>query len=159
MVSELIGVDVGVNGGIAALSTDGQLYAFSMPRDPKDIAELFVALNPHVAYVEKVCGYIGKAHPASRMFNFGVNFGIILGVLHGMDSEVELVRPQTWQKPLNLPRQEDKASHKRALKAKADELYPNLKLTLKTCDAALILHHALTLKNEIHNNKQTARRS
>ena len=125
---------------------DDGLTAYPMPRGDANIAELFLHLNPHVAYVEKVTGYIGKAHPASRMFNFGVNFGVILGVLHGTGSEVELIRPQEWQKPLGLPKAEDKMEHKRALKREADKLFPNLKLTMKTCDAALILHYALNKK-------------
>ena len=146
MVTKAIGVDVGANGGVVALGMDGELTAFSMPRGDANIADLLVSLNPYAAYVEKVTGYIGRAHPASRMFNFGVNFGVILGALHGMGSEVDLIRPQEWQKPLGLPKAEDKMEHKRALKREADKLFPNLKLTMKTCDAALILHYALNKK-------------
>jgi predicted class III extradiol MEMO1 family dioxygenase len=147
MVTKAVGVDVGVNGGIVALNTDNSYTSFSMPKTNKEIAELFVYLNPHVAYVEKVSGYIGKAHPASRMFNFGVNFGVILGALHGLDSEVHLIRPQEWQKPLGLPKRDCRTEHKRELKRVAEKMFPNLKLTLKTCDAALILDYGIN-KNE-----------
>ncbi len=152
MVTDHLAVDVGANGGFVGIVDEAPYYnnmfAYPMPRTPKEIAELIVRLNPRVAWVEKVSGYIGKAHPSSRMFNFGMNYGIILGLLHGMDTEVNLVRPQTWQKPLNLPKTKDRMAHKRLLKERAIELYPNLKLTLKTCDAALILHYAM------NNNKQ-----
>ena len=103
---------------------------------------------PISAVMEQVGGYIrprgkdGGAQPGSAMFNFGEGFGFLRGVLMGLGIPLRMVRPQEWQKQLCLGAPADKSARKRALKSKAQELYPGLKPTLKTCDALLILDWA-----------------
>jgi hypothetical protein len=55
------------------------------------------------------------------------------------------VEPKVWQDPLGLGGKRscaNSAEWKRKLKAKAQELYPHLDVTLKNCDALLVLHYA-----------------
>jgi hypothetical protein len=125
------------------------VYNRRMPATEGDLVHLLHAIageaDEVVAIVEEVGGYIGKAQPGSRAFTFGRNFGFILGVLQSLGVRVELVRPQKWQKALGLGTASgcaSKTAWKNKLKASARRLYPNLKPTLGTADALLILDYA-----------------
>lgn len=121
-------------------------------------------------YMEEVGGYIGGAgQPGSAMFSFGMGYGIIQGILIALKVPYELVRPQKWQLALSLGHvgtssgnykglspDEAKSERRRIaalnriakrhwknkLKEHAQRLYPNLKVTLNTSDALLILEYA-----------------
>ncbi len=144
-----IAIDPGLSGGVAYQRGPQPAQAVAMPATEGDLVDLLRSLtadaNEAVAYVEEVGGYIGKAQPASSAFKFGRNFGFILGVLQTIGVRVELVRPQKWQKALGLGAASGCASKtewKNKLKASAQRLYPNLKPTLATADALLILDYA-----------------
>ena len=123
--------------------------ALPMPETEGDQIELIrqlIASGEAIAFLEKVGGFTGKGQPGSAMFKFGRSFGFILGTLQTLAVRVELVRPQTWQKPLGLgtassciTRNEWKAK----LRACAQRLHPRLKPTLATADAILILDYGL----------------
>lgn len=144
-----IAIDPGLSGGIA-YRLDGQpAQAVAMPKTEGDFVELIRNLtavtNDVVAYVEEVSGFVGVAQPGSRAFTFGRNYGFALGVLQSLGVRIELVRPQKWQKSLSLGSATACASKtiwKNKLKACAQRLYPNLKPTLATSDALLILDYA-----------------
>ena len=56
------------------------------------------------------------------------------------------MEPKIWQESLGLGGRKSCATGpewKRKLKSKAQELYPHLDVTLKNCDALLVLHYAL----------------
>lgn len=149
MDTRLIAIDPGANGGIAALCADGRAEAWPMPQTEGEVADLMESLlnpldGPPVCYIEKVGGFIaGHAAPGSAMFNFGRNYGFVLGVLAALRIRTVLVTPQFWQRALGLGKSAgDKAAWKRKLKAEAWRLYPQLKPTLKTADALLILECA-----------------
>jgi hypothetical protein len=122
-----------------------------MPETVHDLAELLgsVAIeasngNAH-AYLEQVGGYVGGAGaPGSAMFNFGQNYGQIIGILAAYQIPFTLVRPQKWQGALSLGNSKgmSKTEWKNKLKAKAQQLFPSSKITLATADAALIWHAA-----------------
>ena len=75
------------------------------------------------------------------MFNFGRNFGFLLGTLAGLYIRTELITPQKWQKALGLGTSKGMkpTEWKNKLKAEAPRLFPDIKVTLKTADALLIL--------------------
>ena len=148
----IVGIDPGAGGGIAAYS-DPVITATPMPMGEEKIAALLFELDPAVAWVELVSGYIGTPHPGSRMFNFGVNFGCILGALYVIGAEVKLVRPQQWQKWVGIKKKETKLEWKQALKMEAQRRHPNERVTNKTADALLILEYG------IKNNERTNKRS
>ena len=144
-----IAVDPGLSGGFAFQLDRQPAQAVAMPPTEGDLVELLRRLTAEaqtaVAFVEEVGGYIGQAQPASSAFKFGRNFGFILGALQMLGVRVELVRPQRWQKSLALGSASNCASKtewKNKLKAAAQRLYPNLKPTLVTADALLILDFA-----------------
>ncbi len=96
-----------------------------------------------VAYVEQVGGYAGQAQPGSAMFTFGRGYGFLLGILACLGIRTELVTPRRWQKPLGIGTAAGLArpEWKRKLRAKAEQLYPGQPVTLKTCDALLLLDY------------------
>jgi len=75
------------------------------------------------------------------MFNFGRNHGFTLGLLSALYIRTELITPQQWQKRLFLGTSKGMSpvQWKNKLKAEAQRLYPDIKVTLKTADALLIL--------------------
>jgi hypothetical protein len=138
--------DPGVNGGFAVASGDVvELHA--MPGTEKEIVELLSYwIRPSMRtrlFIEHVSGFIGAAHPGSRMFTFGENFGFIKGWAAGVGIPYELVGPFQWQQRLGIglrSEREDSPQWKRALKGEALRRFPELKssITLKTADALLI---------------------
>lgn len=78
----------------------------------------------------------------SSAFAFGSNFGLWLGIIASWDLGVHGVTPQEWQKLLAIPSEIRGDDRKRALKAKAIPLFPEWKMTMANCDAALLGHVA-----------------
>lgn len=159
----IIAIDPGEKGGIAIWPESAKSpAAFKMPETEGDILELLKSnsdpFKPPIAVVEQVGGYTGGlGAPGSAMFNFGRNFGYILGVLQALEYRIELVRPQEWQKTFSLgtsgvnktmtSREKSKAktAWKNKLKEKAQQLNPHLKVTLQTADALLLLDYGRKL--------------
>ena len=148
-MSNLLAVDPGLSGGIAIQRDREPAIAYAMPDTEGDLVQLLRELVPNpattVAVVEQVGGYVGKTQPASGAFKFGRNFGFLLGTLQTLGVRVELVQPAKWQKNLSLGTATgcgSKTIWKNKLKACAQRLYPNLRVTLATADALLILEYA-----------------
>ncbi len=144
-----LAIDPGKSGGIAYMSDNRPPQAVPMPPTEGDLVvflrDLTAGAKDAIAFVEQVSGFVGVAQPGSSAFKFGRNFGFILGVLQTLGVRVELVRPQKWQKSLGLGSATGCASKtewKNKLKGAAQRLYPNLKPTLATSDALLILDYA-----------------
>jgi hypothetical protein len=100
-----------------------------------------------VAYVEDVPKYVGRAIPSSSAAVLFYNFGLVMGILTARGIRVVLVRPQDWQKPLDLGTRRacrSAGEWKNKLKAEAQRRFPELKVTLKTADALLILDYGRT---------------
>tara|TARA_B100001123_G_C14814839_1_gene829819 strand:+ start:159 stop:632 length:474 start_codon:yes stop_codon:yes gene_type:complete len=106
------GIDPGLNGAIALLDSNGQtLELFDMPtlaikKEKREIAPILIAdillteSNTRV-YVERVAARPGQG--VTSMFNFGKGFGMILGVIAGMQMSIHLVTPTQWKRDLKLP--------------------------------------------------------
>ena len=146
-MKRILAIDPGASGGLA-WTDEEQVFSCEMPKTEGDVSQLLTELisvnSPISAYVEEVGGYCGAAMPGSAMFNFGRNFGFILGVLAARGVRVELVKPQKWQKHFGLGTVKEsggKTPWKNKLKAKAQQLFPHLDVTLKTADALLILEY------------------
>lgn len=110
--------------------------------------------------IEKVGGYVKPARvtlkmndgepeaqmvggqPGSAMFKFGRNAGVIMGAFLMLGIEPFEVEPQRWQKGLFLPRGLTYSKRKQQLRNKAQRAFPQVKVTLKTCDALLIWLYA-----------------
>lgn len=151
-----ISIDPGASGGIAWKFL-GKVEAFPMPDTWADVVDYVrdIACRMEtegftpIVHMEKVGGFCGKNQPGSRMFNFGEGYGYIQGALCALNVKCVLVRPQEWQKALHLGTSKEsgsKTAWKNKLKAEAQRRFPELKVTLKTADALLLLDYAEGLK-------------
>ena len=145
----IIGIDPGVDGAIAVLDDDFTYYSvWDMPtmalsKNKRQVngAELAEMLKrreslPHlVAYVERV-GSMPHQGVAS-MFNFGVSYGVVLGVLATLSIPMVLITPGVWKKRAGLT-----GKPKEMARTLAQQLYPQAPLGRKRdigrADALLI---------------------
>lgn len=103
------------------------------------------------AVVEKVTGVTHKRFDTgASMFKFGTSYGELCMALVAASIPFQEVMARVWQKAYNLtPVSKDpkvsnaraRAMHKNNLKAKAQQLFPEARVTLKTCDALLIMEY------------------
>lgn len=148
----VIGIDPGVGGGIAWSSPNGD-KSTPMPATIGDFREVlfnilleqsfFIGEAKVVCYVEELPKFV-RAIPSSAVFVMARNYGQLEGVLAAFQVPVVHVRPQTWQKALGLGDSKGgtKTAWKNKLKARAQDLFPEEHVTLKTADALLIYHAA-----------------
>ena len=124
-----VGIDPGQKGGIAVLRVDkdnGNVYqAETYPFSQDKLKELSYSLSREwednvLCFVEKV-GAMPKQGVTS-MFNFGVSFGYIQGVIEAFEIPYELVSPQKWKKHFGLDNDKSKSI------AKCKHLFPSVSL-------------------------------
>jgi hypothetical protein len=148
----LIAIDPGASGGFA-IQSSGKPILYDMPKTDVDKLDLIesakkgASMEGHALAIvmEKVNGFMGKDRPGSRMFTFGMGIGYLRGIICALHIPVHWVPPTAWQKDLKLGNSKQFASKtewKNHLRDKAAELYPEVRPTLKTADALLILHWA-----------------
>ncbi len=147
----VLGIDPGAHGGFCFRDTSHEqyadVYAFNK-LTPHDIAGII----QNEKEICKICGmqikaYIEEVHSMPRdgkasAFSFGKNFGMWLGILTALGIPYEEVLPAKWQAGLKLRvRGMDYRDKKKALKEIAQKKFPELNLTLDTCDAVLIAEY------------------
>ena len=132
-----IGIDPGTSGGAAMLDAEGShvdAFKFKDMTD-HDIAD---ALREWAGFENVKC-LIEKVHAmpkqgVSSTFNFGRNFGFLVGCLTVLEIPFDFVTPNTWQKALQCQTK----GNKNVTKAKAQRIFPKLKITHALADALLI---------------------
>jgi len=143
----IVAIDPGVSGGIA-YEDGGTVHALPMPATLGDLADLIriLAADGPTFWLEELPKFAGKMSASSMGVMFR-NFGRVEALIASARCRIEYITPQRWQKALNLG---DKATHgnrwKAHLKGRAQVLFPQLDVTLKTADALLILEAARRLK-------------
>lgn len=149
MEKRYIGIDPGVNGGIAVLSADGSVMeVVKMPGTARDLLDFLRRYkDDSVCVLERVGGMPGNG--AHAMFNFGKGFGHLQMALLALEIPTEDVTPNKWEKAFQMGSSGKftKREWKNLLKAKAQQLFPKLgrKVTLDTCDALLIAEYGRRL--------------
>lgn len=96
-----IGIDPGKSGAIAVILDEMDetlLYPYGEQEYRNVLHDL--SLRPVKACVEHVGAMPGQG--VTSMFNFGVNFGYIRGLLEAFKVPYELVRPQKWKKEFSI---------------------------------------------------------
>jgi hypothetical protein len=152
-----IAIDPGVGGGIAYIDTDGSTHALPMPATLHDMdTQLMILCTAHnttsadtpTVLLEELPKFAGKMSGSSMATMFR-NYGRIEGILAAYGARIEYLPPKKWQQALGLG---DKKTHgnrwKAHLKGRAQALYPQLTVTLKTADALLILEAGLKMKTK-----------
>lgn len=148
-----IGVDPGKSGGIAVLTCNGGttvgVAAISLAtHTERDVAAFLSdcgAFEPECATAAgpRFYALIEKVHSSPQMgvtsaFTFGRSYGFLRGLLSAAPLVFDEVSPQKWQKALGCLTQGDK----RVSKAKAQQLFPQVKVTHAIADALLIAEYA-----------------
>jgi len=155
---KVIGVDPGESGGIAVIDHAHKVIEVSnMPDTPMDILEFLRKYDPSetIVYLEDV----GKGMPgqsSSATAKFARHNGHLEMALLALGMRTVKATPQKWQKMYQLGKSGEygKTEWKNRLKAKAQELFPDLgkKVTLKTCDALLIALYGIRNEFRLDND-------
>ena len=139
-----VGIDPGKSGAIASLD-NLNMKAWKCPDNANDMHHLLgLVISWHAAgslhvIMEKVWARPNNASRAA--FNYGVNYGQWLGIVACYSINMELILPAHWMKFYGMKKGMEYQERKKWLKAKAQELYPNIKVTLINADAILIAHY------------------
>jgi len=135
---QIIGLDPGSCGAAVLLREDGSTDIARFDKlTQTDIADALREWNNDAcfAYLEKVHS-MPKQGVAST-FKFGLNYGFLIGCLTSLMIPFEFVTPNTWQKALSCQSHGDK----NVTKAKAQQLFPHLKIIHCIADALLIAEY------------------
>ena len=143
----IIGIDPGSNGGIAVLAGNGTVVKFTkMPDTPQDILlflrDVLAYDGGCVCYLEDVGrGMPGQSSKATA--TFARHCGHLEMALLALGIRTNEVTPAKWMKVFQLGRSGDysKTEWKNRLKAKAQQLFPNEKVTLAVADALLLAEY------------------
>lgn len=175
----IIGIDPGASGAISWSNRIGVQVEImpDTRRGVIDVVKRILEENATagsdgapVAYIEKITGFIPDGG-ASQMFEFGRSVERVGCIVETLGIRIIEVAPQVWQKSLSLggkgllratadmTADEKKwlKSHnallkrqwKAKLKGEAERRFPKRDVTLKTCDALLILDYAISKEREV----------
>jgi crossover junction endodeoxyribonuclease RuvC len=148
----IIGIDPGISGGLAAILDKKALIQPVKKLTPRDIME-WLRMVPR----EKSICYLERVHSMPKQgvrstFTFGQNFGTYIGILTALKIPFTYVSPGTWQRVMGCLSKGDKNVTKR----KAQELFPDLKITHATADALLIAQYGRRMEAK-HSPANTTR--
>lgn len=153
-----IGIDPGQSGGLVLLTEKGYpLGAEGMPATESDLWSL-VSRWKEESGVDGLRAYLEKVRSSPQMskgsiFTFGWGYGGLRMALLAAGIGFEEVAPQKWQKFMGVRDQTgarmledvDTTAKKNRHKARAQELFPNVKVTHKIADALLIAEYGRRL--------------
>lgn len=132
-----LGIDPGASGGLAVMYPISVVVQ-PMPATDHDLVEFLKEFADQIkmAHLENVHS-MPKQGVASS-FKFGVSFGGLKMALACLGIPFELVSPQRWQKDMGCLTKGDK----NVSKAKAQQLFPSVRVTHSIADALLLAEHA-----------------
>jgi crossover junction endodeoxyribonuclease RuvC len=124
------GIDCGKQGAIVFLKGQ-EVIMHKMPEDYLALARIISE-----AGTKDISVFVEKAqcmpqNGAVGMFNYGVGFGVILGILTALKIPYTLVPPKTWTKEMHLGTKGSEPKEK-SLEA-ARRLYPEVNLIRERC--------------------------
>ncbi len=148
-----LGIDNGIAGGLAFYDADaGVLECYAMPvinvkkakgsKNEYDISAIIRLIRAKgtikMAILEKAQAYPGQG--SVSMFSIGRTFGIMEGILAGLEIPYSVVHPKTWQKKMfeGIPHQDTK----QASVLTAQRLFPGYRFLAS--DKATKLHNGMT---------------
>ncbi len=146
METTIVGIDPGKDGGIAIFS-GGDVEAVKMPETERDLFDLIEGQTHNrrvVVFLEKVSS--SPQMGVVSAFKFGRTLGLIHMACVASGARLEWVTPQKWQKEFGLIVKgrglgQSDTEKKNRNKARAQELFPRLKITHAIADAILIAEY------------------
>lgn len=165
-MTNFIGIDPGASGGMACIKDAylPEIVRFSQSTEA-DIARALAKWNSECdcfAYLERVGpnrGHGDRKQGASTMFAFGQNYGFIRGVLIALRVPFEEVQAVKWQVGFGLRRtdkNETDTAKKNRHKAKAQQLFPAVKVVHENSDALLITEYGRRLRTPLYTAQNGA---
>jgi hypothetical protein len=151
MAKILLAVDPGSSGGYAFKSSESELVvAGNLPDNDSDTIELLREIRGQADQcelsIEDVASFGGPAIAAAMSKLFG-HKRFIEGAAVALGFRVVNVSPKKWQKHFSLGKKKGCSSAgewKRKLKSEAQKRFPDIRVTLSTADALLILEHSMS---------------
>lgn len=142
----ILGIDPGASGAIGMLRYENGtlegIGAMKLDVTERDISDYFAYQDrPLFAFIERVHS-MPKQGVASS-FKFGVSYGFLRGCLIAHEIPFEEVTPQKWQKFMGCLSRGDK----NVTKAKAQQLFPEIKITHAVADALLIAEYGRRIRS------------
>lgn len=153
VIDAIVGIDPGANGGIVCWRPNHRIMATKMPKDLNALRDYLLHLKETarpILFLEKLSvrpdditvegggANIGKLYRIQRMI---AGYEQLKAVIDMCGVPYVMVHPMKWQSTLNLRvKGEEKAARKARFKEAAAKLYPELKATLWSADATLIMH-------------------
>lgn len=149
MEKAYIGIDPGVNGGIAVIWEDGSVSTHKMPETYPDIYELIrTGLNLDEVFKVAILEDVGQGIPgqsSKATATFARHCGHLEMALYACGIRTEKVKPQKWQKyysnTLGKSSECEKREWKNRLKGEAQRLFPDAGVTLWNADALLMAEY------------------
>lgn len=143
-----IGIDPGKTGAVSVFCNNKFLTVFDMPVfvkknkkyiDAPKLYELLSQYNIVKASLEDVHAYPKKNQGVVSSFDFGRSFGVIIGVLAGLEVSVNFVSPQKWKSKFYLVGTKKDAARLLVIKMFPEQSsYFKLKKHIDRADATLI---------------------
>lgn len=134
-----IGIDPGKSGAISMVWDDGQPFSACVHGDATeaDIADYLASLD-----LERAKAVIERVSSSPQMgvkssFTFGQSYGFLRGLLVSAKVPYIEVSPQKWQKAMGCMTKGDK----NVSKQKAQQLWPQLKITHRNADSLLLAEY------------------
>jgi crossover junction endodeoxyribonuclease RuvC len=146
-----IGIDPGVSGGIALLTEVGEVVeVLKMPETERDLLDVFLPVKAGRAVIERVSAFApaGQRMGATSAFTFGKGYGRLLMALTAAAIPFDEIVPMKWQSIMGCRTGGDKNVSKR----RAQQLFPNQKVTHAIADALLLAEccRRLAAGNVVH---------
>ena len=139
-----IGIDPGKTGGIAYIN-DNEVGIYKMPDTPTGLIDIL----EHIDYLGTCFAMVEKVHSTPQMgvksaFTFGYGLGIIHTALSAAKIPYDEISPSKWQRKMQCLSKGDKNITKR----RAQQLFPDIKVTHAIADALLIAEYCRRCCNE-----------
>jgi len=141
----IVGIDPGKSGGIAAFRPDGEIETYALAKlTERDLWLTLAELEPATVWLELV--HATPQMGRTSAFTFGECYGQLRMACIAAGLRLETVTPTQWQKPFRMRRIEggigkNDTAKKNRNKAKAQELFPQIKVTHAIADALLIAEY------------------
>jgi crossover junction endodeoxyribonuclease RuvC len=151
----ILGIDPGNSGAICSLAPGAPNPVLLLPlssteREICDFLEKVSNPIPIHAYLERVSASPGAG--VSGMFKFGGSYYAMRMALTAFRIPFDLVGPHQWQLALGCARpkgekKESQTEHKNRTKARAQQLFPDIKITHAIADAILLAEYGRRLRS------------
>lgn len=135
----IIGIDPGKSGGVAVIH-NGDITAMPLSKlTDQDVWRFLAEREPSTVILEKV--HSSPQMGVKSAFTFGESYGSLRMAVIAAGLRLVMVSPAKWQREIGLQSTKAKlgaSENKRRNRAKAQELFPSVKVTHAIADALLL---------------------